>query len=116
MSVSIGDMKKRVTIQQRTTIQDGSFGSQLSTWTDIATVWCAIAGLSMKEHMSAAAFSSEVTFKLTLRHQSFLDDPRLVASFRGLYNGRIFCFHGAINEFERGRFTIIYASEGLNDG
>lgn len=49
-----GLLRKRLTIQQRSTSQD-DYGQQLTSWTDFATVWGEVVPSSGRENISAEA-------------------------------------------------------------
>lgn len=115
MGLRAGTLRRRLLIQQRSTAQD-VYGAQVATWADVATVWAAIEGLSIRERLTSATYSSEVTHLITIRYQAQFKDTRAVAAMRGIYDGRIFNFQGAINVDEANMVITILAGEGLNDG
>lgn len=110
-----GLLRKRMAFQQRGSAVD-SFGQQVTTWTDVFTVWCAIEPLSGRELLSAQAVQSEVSHKITVRFRPELANPSAAAALRGSYNGRIFNVSAAINLDQRNRTIELQASEGLNNG
>lgn len=116
----IGDLRRRVDIQQRDLSRD-SFGQQVTTWTNALTgVPCEVRVLSGRELMAAAAINAEVTHEIRLRYHSLLADPVKVASYRAVYVNdgvtRYFNLSAPTNTEERNRELIIQASEGLNQG
>lgn len=115
MGIRSGTLRKRVQIQQRATTQD-TFGGQSTTWTTIATVWAEIETLTARELLAAQAVNVDVSHTITVRYQSLFAQPKTVAAYRALYNGRIFNIHGMDNQEERNRTVVLTASEGLNDG
>jgi SPP1 family predicted phage head-tail adaptor len=40
--LTVGDLDRQVTIQQRTVARDATFGSEVPTWSDLATVWAKV--------------------------------------------------------------------------
>ena len=45
--LSAGDLDRQVTIQQRSVTRDATFGAEVVTWSDLATVWAKVAESSM---------------------------------------------------------------------
>jgi SPP1 family predicted phage head-tail adaptor len=113
--ISAGALRKRITIQQRTTSQD-AFGQQQTTWTDLATVWAHIESLSGGQLAKAQSIYSETTHQVTVRWQSIFNDIKKVGSYRILYGTRIFDIGGDLNVDERNRVVELLCKEGLNDG
>lgn len=106
-----GELRRRVTIQQRAATQD-TFGGQSTSWTDWQTnVPCAIQPLAGRELMAARAVNAETTHMIDMRYM-----PGLTAAMRILYGTRVFNIVSVVNVEERNREHQIMASEGLNDG
>jgi len=106
-----GELRRRVTIQQRTTTLD-TYGGQSTAWTDFAkNVPCSISPLNGRELMAAQAVNSEVSHTISMRYLA-----GLTAAMRILYGTRVFNIQGVINVDERNREMTVLASEGLNDG
>lgn len=106
-----GELRRRVTIQQRVTTQD-TFGGQSQTWADFAAhVPAAIEPLSGRELMTAQSTQSEVSHRITIRYL-----PGVTAAMRIVYQGRYFNISAVMNIEERNREMQILASEGLNNG
>jgi SPP1 family predicted phage head-tail adaptor len=110
-----GSLRKRVTVQQRSTSVD-SFGGQAQTWIDICTVWAEIRTLNGRELMAASAMQSEVSHEITVRYRSELTNPKAVAAMRILFKGRIFNIHSSVNVDERNEIITLQVSEGVNNG
>ena len=113
--IRAGDLRRRITIQQRSTTQDG-FGQQAVTWTDLLTTWAHIESLSGNQLNKAQSIYSEVTHKITVRWQLALNDIKVVGSYRILYGTRIFDVGADMNVDERNRVIELLSKEGLNDG
>ena len=110
-----GLLRKRIVLQQRDVTVD-SYGGQVNTWADVATVYAEIMPLSGRELFSAQAVQSEVSHRITVRYRSELANPKTVAGMRAVYSGRVFNISASINEDERNRQITLMASEGLNNG
>lgn len=114
MSLSAGTLRKRITLQQQSPSVD-SFGQQVSTWTDVATVWASIEPSVGRELLAAQAVRLDQPTTITIRWQPIFASPRTVAAMRAVYSGRIFNIHSVENEGERNTLLTLIASEGLND-
>lgn len=114
-AIRAGQLSRRITIQQQSPSVD-SFGQQVSTWTDVATVWASIEPSVGRELMAAQAVSIDQPTTITIRWQPIFASPKAVAAMRVAYNGRIFDIHSVENEGERNTLLTLLASEGLNDG
>lgn len=115
MALSAGTLRKRITIQQQSPSVD-SYGQQVSTWTDVATVWASIEPSVGRELMAAQAVSLAQPTTITIRWQPIFASPKAVAAMRAIYNGRIFNLYSVENESEHNSVLTLLASEGLNDG
>ena len=115
MTLSAGTLRKRITLQQQSTSVD-TYGQQITTWTDVATVWASIEPSVGRELMAAQAVRLDQPTTITMRWQSAFASPKAVAAMRVVYNGRIFNIYSVENEDERNRMLTLLASEGLNDG
>lgn len=114
-SIRAGQLTRRITLQQQSQSLD-SYGQQITTWTDVATVWASIEPSVGRELMAAQAVSLEQPTTITLRWQPLFGNPEAVAAMRAVYNGRLFNLHSVENEAERNTLLTLVASEGLNDG
>ena len=105
-----GQLRRRVTIQQRSATQD-EYGQPLNSWTDVTTVCAAIEPMSGRELLAAQAVNSEVSHNVTIRYI-----PGITAAMRLNYGGRLFNIHSVLDENERHRMLTLQCSEGMNDG
>ena len=64
-----GLMRKRITLQRRSTAEDG-LRQQLLTWSDVATVFAQVEQLSGRELMTANAEYAENTARITIRFRT----------------------------------------------
>jgi len=105
-----GLLRKRLTIQQRSTSQD-DYGQQLTSWTDFATVWGEVVPSSGRENISAEALQSSETHIVTIRYRSGVT-PKM----RIMYGSRILDIQSVLDENERHRTMNLSCVEGLSDG
>lgn len=116
-----GDLRHRVSVQQRVTSQD-SFGGQSLVWTDIVfpspdgKIPAHIQPLNGRELMAAQAVQSETTHSITVRYNAVFSRPEDADKLRIVWKGRIFNITASINEDERNRMVTLSATEGLNNG
>lgn len=81
--ISSGLLRERVTIQAPTE-QQNQFGEATVTWSDVATVWGSVQGLSAREYLAAQQVDSVITHKIRIR---FFEG--LTHSHRIVWRGRI---------------------------
>lgn len=105
-----GLLRKRLTLQQRTTTPD-SYGQPSTTWTDFATVWGEIVPTSGSEALSADALQYAETHQVTIRYRAGVT-PKM----RIKYGVRFFDIQSVLDENERHRVMNLSCIEGLSDG
>lgn len=115
-----GDLRRRVSIQTRSTTQD-ALGQPMLVWADYMTgVPAAIEALSGRELLAAQAVSTEVSHQMTLRYSTLLADPVLVAAMRVVYVNagvtRYFNINAVMNMDERNKQIDLICAEGVNLG
>lgn len=110
-----GELNRLISIQQRSTSQDG-FGQQLTTWTEVKKVYALIEALTGNERIAAMSVSADVSHRITVRYDAIFADPRVVAAYRAVYNGRVFNIQASMNIDEANRTVELLAAEGLNNG
>lgn len=110
-----GQLNRLVAVQQRSTARD-SFGQQVEAWTTIKSVYAYIEALSGSERAAAQSISTDVSHRFTVRYDAIFPDPRVVATYRIVYAGRIFDINAALNVDESNRTIELLASEGLTYG
>lgn len=110
-----GDMRRRLTIQVRGTTQD-TFNQQVTTWTDVATVWADIQTLTGKELLAAAATQTQLTHIVRIRYQAQFANPKVMAAMRCMYGTRIFNISASIDVDEQHRIIELLCQEGPSNG
>jgi SPP1 family predicted phage head-tail adaptor len=107
-----GDLRHRVTFEQKVTTNDPTSNEEVVTWVEFVTVWAAIKYLSVREFIAAQSTQSEVTCRIVTRYRDGFD-----ASMRARHDGRIYNLHGALRDPVSGKEYLTFpASEGVNDG
>lgn len=71
--VRSGELRHRVTIQQKTTAQD-TYGQPIETWTNVATVWASIEDLRGREFIEARQVpAAEITTRVRIRYRTGIE-------------------------------------------
>lgn len=110
-----GILTRLIGIQQRVTVQD-SFGQQQEIWTTVKQVYALIEALNGTERAAAQTVLTDVSHRITVRYDAIFADPRVVAAYRALYNGRIFIIQAALNVDEGNQIIELMAAEGMTNG
>lgn len=100
-----GELRNRITIQKQVSTQD-SFGQQVETWTDIATVWSNINPIAGREFFAAETVNSEITHKIRIRFRS-----DITPDMRVVYQSRMFFIQTVINEYEKNTVLQLMCKE-----
>lgn len=69
MTIQIGKMRHRFTLQQEIRSDDGGGGST-SSWQDVAEIWGALSGAGGSEGMMADRISGSAKHRITIRWRS----------------------------------------------
>jgi len=67
-----GELREQVKLQRKSVTRD-SYGGEVITWTDIATVWGKVEPLRGREFLEQRRDGNEVTTRITLRYRSGLE-------------------------------------------
>lgn len=113
MNIPAGNLRHRVSIQQKQISQNPVSGELTETWADVWTnVPAAVEPLSAREFIAAQSFQSEVSTRITIRYRA-----GITAAMRILHNGRIFNIQGVLADPDSGRsWLTLPCSEGVNNG
>lgn len=71
MRARIGEMKERVTIQQKTTVTDTQLGRSV-TWSDVETVWASVRPWPRAggENIRAQAITAQMDYEIEIRYRA----------------------------------------------
>jgi len=100
-----GELKHRVTIQERSVTRDTD-GGESESWVDFATVWAAVEPLQGREFFAAQQTNSEVTGKVRLRYLAGVKP-----TMRVLFGARVFDILAAVCPAEDQRETVLMVRE-----
>lgn len=105
MSVSIGELRHRLSLEAPFAEADGG-GGATRTWALVAEVWGAIRPLSGNETVEADGFSGRVSHEIWMRYR-----PGVVPEMRFVLGARVFEIRAVIDSGERHRFLRCLAEE-----
>jgi SPP1 family predicted phage head-tail adaptor len=107
VTLDIGDLFNRITIEQRTLSEPDANGVKAATWTTFATVWANITLISQpSEQFIAKSFASKANRKVVMHYL-----PGIDTTMRVNFGGRIFNIAGIDNVQERKIKHVLYVSE-----
>lgn len=109
-----GELRRRVTLQQRTQGQDAA-GGILATWADLAEVSAKVEPLTGRELLAAQAVHAEITLDVIVRWRPELASPRTAARYRIRYGTRTLSIHGVIDIDDRRQYVVLQCAEGVID-
>jgi len=69
MAIAAGQLRDRVTIQQKTSVRDAQ-GGRAVTWDRLTTVWARVQPLRASEALQAAAVRASVLYRVTVRYRA----------------------------------------------
>lgn len=105
-----GDLRRRITLQTRSSTRDAA-GEPAHTWTDTVTTWADIQPLSGRELELAQAISNEVSHQVTIRYR-----PGVTAAMRVVYQGNYFNILTVMDVDMQHKQLQMMCSQGLNSG
>lgn len=108
--MKIGKLQRRITIQEYVTARD-SFGAEVPTWVDVATVWASVTPVSGKEYFASAQVNAEATTKITMRYLAGIT-PKM----RVVFEARTFEIISLLNFEERNIELNLMCKERVEDG
>ena len=101
-----GQLNQRITIQQDIgTI--GNVGQKVPNWTTLATVWARVRALSGTERFAAQQVLAELSYELTIRHRTDLNETHRVL----LSNGTPLDIQAILDPDGRKRELLILCTE-----
>lgn len=99
--IRAGRMRERVTLQRPTQVRSASGETRLE-WSDIATVWASVDGLSARDIMQAQQAELLATHKVTIRYRDDIDHTA-----RMIYRGRTMELSSVIDRNNREYLEIL---------
>lgn len=105
-----GELKRRVTLQERLTTKTPA-GGQVTTWSDVATVFAKIDPRPGSEPLEAGAIRGVLSHVVRIRYR-----PGVTPAMRLLYGTRVLNIASVVDVEEAHVVLDLYCSEGLNQG
>jgi len=101
-----GKLRHRVTIQQKSVTQN-SYGEEIVTWAELATVWASVEDLSGREFYEARQVpAAEVTTRVRIRYRSDVEP-----TMRIVHGGRTLEIVFVLDPEGRRRETVLMCRE-----
>ena len=100
-----GDLRRRVTIQQKSVTRD-TYGAEVVSWTDVATVWASVEDLSGRELYDAERITTEVTTRIRMRYRA-----GITTDMRAVYGARTFNIRAVLDPEGRKRELQLLVAE-----
>lgn len=104
---SIGNMRRRLTVQFKTETANGS-GGLTRSWSTQATVWGNIQPARAEKKMGAWKLTHIVTHKIYTRFRTDIDQ-----TMRIVYGSRVFQIHGVLDIDEKRKYLELSCQEGV---
>ena len=104
-----GDMRQRISIQDKTTGRD-SFGGEVVTWSETAAVWATAEPLRGQEYLEARRLQSDLDIRFRIRYLAGLKP-----TMRVVYDGRIFNIQSVIHVKEARREIQLMCKEQVQE-
>ncbi len=104
-----GRLRHKIIVQEREKTKN-LLGADSDNWIDLATLWCSIEPLGVKDYLSSDAQAAEFHGKIVMRY-----NPIIRSDHRILHQGQILEIQGQpINVAMRNREThIMFINRGL---
>lgn len=102
-----GRLRHRVTIQEKAVTRN-TFGEEVVTWSDVATVWGSVEPVRGREFEDVSFAGAEVSTKIVLRYRS-----GVVPEMRATEGDNIYDILAVINVDNRDRELNLYCREVL---
>lgn len=112
MTLDAGALNKRVILQSPSATQDTETGADEVTWQNVATVWAAIAPISVRDFIAADQRQSAVTARIVIRHRADIN-----ATWRVQHGSRYYRIVGILADQDSGvEYLTLACGEGVTQG
>lgn len=102
-----GTLRQRVTLQSKSATQN-TFGEEVITYTDWATVWGSVEPLRGREFLEGKQITAEVSTRIRIRYRS-----GILPEWRVVFGSVIYDIHSIIHLKEREREIHLMCQEIL---
>jgi SPP1 family predicted phage head-tail adaptor len=103
----IGDLDRRVTIEQASLVPDGA-GGGAAAWSELATVWGRLQPLAGRERPHAMQPQGAVNHRVTIRRRT-----DVTAAMRIRIDNRVFNIRAVLNGGGREPYSELFCEEGV---
>ena len=103
-----GQLRERVTIKSKSVAQN-TYGEEVITWVDVATVWAAVEPLRGREFMEGKQITAEVSTKIRIRYRS-----GITPEMRAVFGSMVYDIQSIIHIEERERELHLMCQEIIN--
>lgn len=100
--MQIGQLRDRITIQQRSSVQDDATGEISQTWADVALIWANVQHVNGLSAIKAGMDTSSVKASIRIRYRSGID-----ASMRVLHGADTYTIEAVIPNKNSGHIDLI---------
>ena len=99
------ELRRQIVIQHASRVKD-DFGSDVSTWATLATVYAKIEPLTGREFFAANEIVEKVSHRFIIRYLS-----TVTTQMRVSYDSRIFNITSVVDPEEKNKVTVLLAEE-----
>lgn len=109
-ALRIGDLGRRIKIQQRTGTRD-AFGQSLLIWTDLLTCWASLEVTSSTEVDAGQALFAEAIYQIVILYR-----PTVTAAMRVIYQGKVLDILAVTDDGLRHERLTLTCKQGMTQG
>lgn len=102
-----GQLRQRITIQSKTTSQNGA-GEPVETWATFHACWAKVSPLKGREYLEAATQQQAISHRVEIRHKDGITPEMQV-----LFGSRVLVVESVQNVDERGINDLLMCREML---
>jgi SPP1 family predicted phage head-tail adaptor len=105
--MNIGDLDRRIVIEQPSLSPDGGGGGGAATWTTFATVWGRLQAMGGGEAVQGQRPHGVTRHRVVIRRRA-----DITAAMRVTCDGRVFNIRAVVNGGGRDPYTLLECEEG----
>ena len=103
-----GQLRHRVTLQQKGSVTQNEFGEEVISWTTVDIVWASVEPLRGREFIQAKQEQAMIDTKIRMRHRD-----GVTPVLRAVWNGRVYDILSVVRPEERQREIELMCREVL---
>ena len=105
--MGIGDLDRRVTIEQAALSPDGAGGGAVS-WSELTTVWGRLQPAAGRERLHAMQLQGAASYRITIRRRT-----DVTVAMRARVDNRVFNIRAVLNGGGREPYSELFCEEGV---